>query len=81
MGAHVNRTLQQRRHWVPGASDLRIVLDAFRHIVRELRISSRAAEARVGLSAAQLFALHRLAEGRALSLEQAIAYALDEANG
>jgi len=56
------------RHVAAGPDDLRVVLDAFRHIVRELRVSSRAAEARVGLSAAQLFALHRLAEGQALSL-------------
>ena len=68
MGAHVKRALQPRRPSVAGAGDLRIILDALRHIVRELRVSSRAAEARVGLSAAQLFALHRLAEGRALSL-------------
>lgn len=44
------------------------VLDAIRHIVRALRISARAAEARVGLSAAQLFVLHRLADGARLSL-------------
>ena len=60
--------LRQPRQSVAGASDLRIILDAFRHIVRELRVSSRAAEARVGLSAAQLFALQRLVDGRALSL-------------
>jgi len=48
----------------------RTILDAIRHIVRVLRVSSRAAERRVGLSAAQLFALHKLADGRALSLNE-----------
>jgi DNA-binding MarR family transcriptional regulator len=37
------------------------VLDAVRRIVQALRISSRAAERKVGLSAAQLFVLDRLA--------------------
>ncbi len=66
MGAHINRVQQQRS--VAGAGDLHIILDALRHIVRDLRVSSRAAEARVGLSAAQLFALHRLADCQAPSL-------------
>ena len=68
MGAHVNRAVQQSRHAANGLGDVRTVLDAFRHIVRELRVSSRAAEAHVGLSAAQLFALHRMADGPALSV-------------
>jgi DNA-binding MarR family transcriptional regulator len=46
------------------ASDVRIAIDAFRRIVQALRTSSREAERRVGISAAQLFALHQL-EGRA----------------
>jgi DNA-binding MarR family transcriptional regulator len=50
------------------AGDVRIILDSLRHIVRVLRIASRAAEKRVGLSAAQLFALNKLAEGGAGSL-------------
>lgn len=52
------------------ADDVRAVLDAIRHIVRVLRVSSRAAEKHVGLSAAQLFALHTLAEGRTLSVNE-----------
>lgn len=43
------------------ASDVRIAIDAFRAIVQALRVSSREAERRAGVSAAQLFALHQLA--------------------
>ncbi len=43
------------------AADVRAALDAFRRIVQTLRTSSREAERRVGLSAAQLFALQQLA--------------------
>ncbi len=56
--------------------DVRAVLDALRHIVRALRIASRAAEKRVGLSGAQLFALHKLADGRTLSLGELAARTL-----
>ena len=40
--------------------DLRVAIDAFRRIVQALRTSNRDAEHRVGLSAAQLFALQQL---------------------
>jgi len=43
-------------------------MDALRHIVRVLRVASRAAEKRVGLSAAQVFVLQRLADGDPLSV-------------
>lgn len=43
------------------AGDVREALDAFRRIVQALRNSSRDAERRVGLSAAQLYALQQLA--------------------
>lgn len=42
--------------------------DAIRRIVRELRVSSKGAEASVGLSSAQLFVLQKLSGARALSL-------------
>ena len=48
----------------------RAVLDAVRRIVRVLRESSRAAERSVGLGAAQLFVLQRLAGSPALSLNE-----------
>ena len=51
MGAHAS----------PIAADVRAVLDGFRRIVQVLRTSSREAERRVGLTAAQLFALQQLA--------------------
>ena len=46
----------------------RDVLDAIRRIVQVLRRSAQAAEKRVGLSAAQLFVLHKLAETQSLSV-------------
>ena len=48
-------------HASPFAADVRGTLDAFRRIVQALRTSSRESERRVGLSAAQLFALQQLA--------------------
>ena len=52
----------------PGASgadgEARAVLDSVRLIVQTLRISSRAAEREVGVSAAQLFVLTKLAAAR-----------------
>src|SRR5262245_7661013 len=49
----------------------RAVLDAIRRIVQVLRVSSRAAEREVGLSAAQLFVLDRLAgANQALSVNE-----------
>lgn len=44
------------------AGSTRDVLDGIRRIVRALRVSARQAERDVGLSGAQLFFLHRLAE-------------------
>lgn len=52
----------------PGDEDVRSVLDSIRRIVRDLRVASRAAEKAVGLSAAQLFVLQKLAEGPAVSV-------------
>lgn len=49
-------------------TDTRDILNGLRHIVQALRISSRAAEARTGLSTAQLFALQRLAQAPGRSL-------------
>jgi DNA-binding MarR family transcriptional regulator len=50
--------------------EARDVMDSFRRIVRWLRVSSRAAERDVGLSAAQLFVLTRLHDESALSLNE-----------
>lgn len=47
---------------------VRRVLDSIRQIVRVLRLASREAEKRVGLSGAQLFVLQKLAEGGVLSV-------------
>src|SRR5438105_4636272 len=48
----------------------RAVLDGIRHIVRTLREASRAAERSVGLSAAQLFVMQRLAGTGSLSVNE-----------
>jgi DNA-binding MarR family transcriptional regulator len=48
----------------------RAVLDAIRRIVRVLREASRSTERSLGLSAAQLFVLQRLAGAPALSLNE-----------
>lgn len=48
--------------------DVRTILDGVRHVVRVLRVSARAAERRVGVSGAQLYVLHQLAERPAASL-------------
>src|SRR5262249_54251271 len=49
---------------------VRAVMDALRRIVRALRISARAAEGRLGISGAQLFVLHQLANGGASSIDE-----------
>jgi DNA-binding MarR family transcriptional regulator len=51
----------------PSARD---ILDAIRRIVRALREASRATELSLGLSAAQVFVLHRLAGAPALSVNE-----------
>jgi len=51
-------------------------MDALRRIVRALRISARAAEGRLGISGAQLFVLHQLADGDASSIDELAARTL-----
>ncbi len=53
---------------VPG--ELRVVLNALRQIVRSLRVSSRTAEQKVGLSGAQLFVLQCLARQSPCSVNE-----------
>ena len=43
--------------------DTRLVLDALRHVVRVLRVAARGVEQHHGISGAQLFVLHQLADG------------------
>ena len=52
------------------SADLTAALDAIRRIVQSLRVSARAAERRLGVSGAQLFVLHALAEAPAHSLNE-----------
>ena len=66
MGSHTKRP-------TPGAgadAEAQEILDSVRQIVRALRESGRSAERKVGLSGAQLFVLEKLADGRALSLNE-----------
>jgi MarR family transcriptional regulator, lower aerobic nicotinate degradation pathway regulator len=56
----------------PGTT--RDVLDAIRRIVQTLRESSRLAERRAGLSGAQLFVLHKLAENPRSSVNELAAH-------
>jgi DNA-binding MarR family transcriptional regulator len=44
------------------------ILDAFRHLVQELRMADREAESKLGLSGAQLFVLQKLAEESSMSV-------------
>lgn len=50
------------------SAELTAALDGIRRIVQALRVSARAAERRLGVSGAQLFVLHALAESPAESL-------------
>ena len=71
MGANTNgrpAVLAEQR------SSTRDVLDAIRRIVQTLRESSRLAERRVGLSGAQLFVLHKLAENPRSSVNELAAH-------
>lgn len=59
-----------RRAPVEKVSDTQRVLDSVRRIVQALRVASRAAEQQMGLSASQLFVLHKLSDGKATSLNE-----------
>jgi DNA-binding MarR family transcriptional regulator len=52
------------------ADSIRVVMDALRRIVRDLRLSARDAERGAGISGAQLFVLQMLAEQPATSLNE-----------
>jgi MarR family transcriptional regulator, lower aerobic nicotinate degradation pathway regulator len=52
------------------SDDSQRILDSVRRLVRLLRLSDRAAQTEVGLSAAQLFVLHELGKTPELSLNE-----------
>src|SRR5262245_58016101 len=64
MGAHTYPTSAN------GSDDIRRVLDAIRRVVRVLRVSAVEAERTLGLSAAQLFVLHKLGDGQSVSVNE-----------
>lgn len=59
-------------------SEAQLVMDALRRIVRSLRQSARAAEDRLGISAAQLFVLHEVGRGSRLSINELAARTLTD---
>jgi DNA-binding MarR family transcriptional regulator len=63
MGSHVSSTVRT-------AAQTRSVLDAVRRIVHTLHESSRWSEKHMGLTGAQLFVLHQLAQSPPLSLNE-----------
>ena len=67
MGPHRSRSQELDEQM---SADVRDVLNSIRRIVRWLRVSSRAAEKVVGLSAAQLFVMSRLQAESAMSLNE-----------
>src|SRR5262245_44990216 len=69
MGANTNPAARAMR-----PDPTREVLDAIRRIVQTLRESSRKAERRAGLSGAQLFVLHKLAEHPGSSVNELAAH-------
>ncbi len=52
------------------SNDSRIILDGIRRLVQSIRVASRDSEKKVGLSAAQLFVLHKLGEESELSVNE-----------
>ena len=52
------------------AKSSQVILDAIRHIVRALRVSSRELEKSLGLSGAQFFVLQKLAGAATLSINE-----------
>ena len=75
MGPNTNVSAAASGHALADPST-RAVLDGIRHIVRTLREASRAAERAVGLSAAQLFVMQRLAGAGSLSVNELAARTL-----
>lgn len=68
-----SKTRQGQPSRVPAArptEELSAALDAIRRIVQALRVSTRAAERRLGISGAQLFVLHALSDSPANSLNE-----------
>ena len=61
LGSHV---------YLRGVTDSQRILDAVRRLVRLLRLSDRASQAKTGLSAAQLFVLSELGSAKSLSLTE-----------
>jgi DNA-binding MarR family transcriptional regulator len=73
MGANTNAR-RAGRQTTPRPGTTQEVLDAIRRIVQTLRESSRRAERRAGLSGAQLFVLHKLAEHPRSSVNELAAH-------
>jgi DNA-binding MarR family transcriptional regulator len=70
MGSHASNQVDAKPSAARDGAEMRVILDALRRIVRDLRLGSREAERDAGLSGAQLFVLQALAGGRAASLNE-----------
>jgi DNA-binding MarR family transcriptional regulator len=62
--------LGRRRHLSSSSDQARAILNDLRLLVRELRVSARDAEKRLGVSGAQLFVLQCLGRGEVLSMNE-----------
>jgi DNA-binding MarR family transcriptional regulator len=76
MGSNVGHAASSGFRAALGDPATRAVLDSIRRIVRALRESSRSTERSIGLGAAQLFVLQRLAGAPAVSLNELAARTL-----
>jgi DNA-binding MarR family transcriptional regulator len=74
MGSHISAVTAAAE--VLADRSTRSALDSIRHVVRTLREASRRSESDLGVSAAQLFVLQRLAGARALSINELAARTL-----
>src|SRR6185437_16198076 len=63
-----NDTLAEQAPDSGSGDECRIVLDSIRRIVQLLRRSANVSEKTLGLSAAQLFVLHKLTDAKSLSV-------------
>jgi len=68
MATNSTRPTESVRRAATPPDDVTTALDAIRRIVQALRVSARSAERRLGVSGAQLFVLHALADEPARSL-------------
>ena len=65
-----DRNYMESHRFRKSTADVQPILDGIRRIVQGLRVTSREAERRSGLTSAQLFVLRRLAEAEGMSINE-----------